>query len=68
MDHSLTERGSELVGDLLPLFCCVVAYADEIVGERLTTATPSSAHPRGQSWSPRGRSVPLVGRETMCSD
>lgn len=34
VDYSLTERGSELVGHLLPLFGWVVAHADEIVGER----------------------------------
>ena len=34
VDYSLTERGSELVGHLLPLFGWVEAHADEIVGER----------------------------------
>jgi len=34
VDYSLTDRGTELVGLLLPLFGWVVAHADEIVGER----------------------------------
>lgn len=34
VDYSLTERGSELVAHLLPLFGWVVEHADEIVGER----------------------------------
>jgi DNA-binding HxlR family transcriptional regulator len=34
VDYSLTDRGTELVALLLPLFGWVVANADEIVGER----------------------------------
>ncbi len=34
VDYSLTDRGTELVTLLLPLFGWVVANADEIVGER----------------------------------
>jgi DNA-binding HxlR family transcriptional regulator len=34
VDYSLTERGSELVALMLPLFGWVVAHADEIVAER----------------------------------
>ena len=34
VDYSLTDRGSELVALLLPLFGWVVAHADEIVAER----------------------------------
>src|SRR6478672_254312 len=38
VDYSLTDRGTELVALLLPLFGWVVANADEIVGERAPTA------------------------------
>ena len=38
VDYSLTERGTELVTLLLPLFGWVVANADDIVGERAPTA------------------------------
>ena len=34
VDYSLTDRGTELVTLLLPLFGWVVANADDIVGER----------------------------------
>jgi DNA-binding HxlR family transcriptional regulator len=34
VDYSLTDRGTELVSLLLPLFGWVVANADDIVGER----------------------------------
>ena len=38
VDYSLTDRGTELVALLLPLFGWVVANADDIVGERAPTA------------------------------
>ena len=38
VDYSLTDRGTELVTLLLPLFGWVVANADDIVGERAPTA------------------------------
>ncbi|SRR6476646_7196229 len=38
VDYSLTDRGTELVTLLLPLFGWVVANADAIVGERAPTA------------------------------
>ena len=38
VDYSLTDRGTELVTLLLPLFGWVVANADAIVGERAATA------------------------------
>ena len=34
VDYSLTERGSELVALMLPLFGWVVTHADEIVADR----------------------------------
>ncbi len=36
VDYSLTERGSELVALLLPLFGWVLANAEDIVGDRAT--------------------------------
>ena len=47
VDYSLTDRGTELVALLLPLFGWVVANADDIVGERgtgrLTRLLPTAA-------------------------